>query len=66
MSDKAITEAQKPFDECPNCGSKPENKVSFYGRHMHRTRRKSQHCACGWSCIIPTYHEALVQLGLAD
>jgi len=62
--ERIIADVQAPFDKCPNCGEKPKNKVSFEGRHLHRTKRKAQYCDCGWSCIIPTYHEALVQLGL--
>jgi len=63
---KIIAHAQEPFEYCPDCGAKPQNRVSFHGRHSYRTQRKSQHCDCGWSCIIPTYHEALIQLGLDD
>jgi len=63
--DKIISEAQEPVSVCPECGGDPTTTTSFSGRGSYRNKRHTQSCECGWSCIIPTYHEALVQLGLA-
>ena len=59
-----IIKAMCPLSECPLCGLKPKTKESFKGRGMYRNKRKTQICDCGWSRIIPTEREALIELGL--
>jgi len=61
-----IIGARRPLKYCPECDEKLTIKVSFKGRHTHRIKRKTQYCSCGWSKIIPTYREALIELGLID
>jgi len=62
-----IREVMKPIKICPLCGeSNIKTKVSFKGRSMYRNKRKTQYCSCGWSRIIPTEREAMIQLGLID
>jgi hypothetical protein len=64
-----ISDAMKPFDLCPVCGDDVETVVSFQGKGRRKTERKTQTCKskyCDWSCIVPTYHEAMTQLGLDE
>jgi len=62
-----IREVMKPIKICPLCGmDNIKTKVSFKGRSMYRNKRKIQYCSCGWSRIIPTEREAMIQLGLID
>jgi hypothetical protein len=61
-----ISDARKPYKECPECGEKPITKVSFKGKTYHRAKRKTQTCSCGWSNIIPTEREAMIELGFLD
>lgn len=63
---KQIADARKPITECPECGQRPKTKTSFKGIKQYRTRRKTQYCSCGWSNIIPTEREAMIELGLLD
>ena len=63
---KLIADAMKPPKECPICGAEPHTKLSFKGIPQHKSKRKAQYCDCGWSRIIPTYREALRELGLLD
>lgn len=63
--DDTVYKAMQPLKECPQCGNnKLKKKVSFKGRSMYRNKRTTQYCECGWSCIIPTEREAIIQLGL--
>jgi len=61
-----IIEAMRPLKECPLCGNKVKTKVSFKGRTRYRNRRSTQYCSCGWSKIIPTEREAMIELGEID
>jgi len=61
-----IREAMKPLKECPLCGNFVKTKISFKGRTMYRNKRMTQYCECGWSRIIPTEREAMIQLGEID
>ena len=62
LSDK-LFEAMQPLKYCPECGGKLRIRVSFKGRSSYRNKRKTQYCECGFSHIIPTRREALIQLG---
>ena len=62
-----IINTQKPLIECPECGQKIKTKISFNGRAHFRNKRKTQYCNyCGWSKIIPTEREAMIEIGLID
>lgn len=62
----AVQKEMQPLAECPVCGLKPKTRTSFQGRSIYRNKRKTQYCECGWSKIIPTEWEAMVQLGMID
>ena len=65
--DDQIREAMNPIKICPLCGNNElKTRVSFKGRSMYRNKRKTQYCVCGWSRIIPTEREAMIQLGLIN
>ena len=62
-----IRETMRPIKICPLCGdNNSKTRVSFKGRTFYRNKRKTQYCACGWSRILPTEREALIELGLID
>lgn len=63
-----LRDAQKPLDFCPDCGSELTTRVSMAckGRSYYRNKRKTQVCGCGFSHIIPTEREAMIQLGFID
>ena len=56
----------KPLKICPLCGNDVKTKISFKGRSMYRNKRSTQYCSCGWSKIIPTEREAMIELGEID
>ena len=62
--EELIRDTREPLLECPICGCQLKTKTSFAGRVHYRNQRKTQYCDCGWSKIIPTYREALIELGL--
>jgi len=65
--DDKIREAMRSIKVCPLCGENNiKTKVSFKGRSMYRNKRKTQYCSCGWSRILPTEREAMIELGLID
>jgi len=62
-----IRETMRPIKICPLCGDNNiKTRVSFKGRTFYRNKRKTQYCSCGWSRILPTEREALIELGLID
>jgi len=65
LSDR-LYKAIQPLKICPLCGNNIKTKVSFKGRTMYRNKRKTQYCSCGWSKIIPTEREAMIELGEID
>ena len=65
LSDK-LHKVMEPLKLCPLCGNDVKTKISFKGRSHFRNKRRTQYCSCGWSKIIPTEREAMIQLGEID
>ncbi len=61
-----VLDAMKPIKYCPLCGEYPNTRISFKGRKGYRNKRKTQYCDCGWSQIIPTEREAMIELGFIE
>lgn len=64
---KEYNQAKDIPEFCPECGGELKSKVSFKGKNPRQNKRKSIACSyCGWSDIIKTDREAVVQIGIHD